>query len=206
MRSFLAIGGLALLVSACGRIPSAQEANDALLLLRRYESWAWALGIGLLWADVILPVPQTAVITALGIIYGTIVGALLGSIGLITGGLLAYLLMRTSARRFLLRLTGPNSMRKLERLFDQGGAWAIVLTRSLPYSVPEVMAFLAGLARMPMRKFVTALTVGCVPIALVFAAVGAGWAHKPLLALGVSYVLPIFLLPIALYVIRRGAR
>src|SRR5262245_27450468 len=110
MRWLVIIGVLALLVSSCGRIPSAQEANDALMLLRRYESWAWALGIALLWADVVLPVPQTAVITALGIIYGTIVGALLGSIGLITGGLLAYLLMRTSVRRFLLRLVGACAM------------------------------------------------------------------------------------------------
>jgi membrane protein DedA with SNARE-associated domain len=34
--------------------------------------------------------------------------------------------------------------------------WAIVLTRSLPYRVPEAMVFLAGLAGMPMRKFTAA--------------------------------------------------
>jgi uncharacterized membrane protein YdjX (TVP38/TMEM64 family) len=94
----------------------------------------------------------------------------------------------------------------LERLFDQGGAWAIVLTRSLPYSVPEAMVFLAGLAGMPTRKFVAALTIGSVPTAFVFAAIGAGWAHQPILALAVSYVLPIILLPIMLYVMRLGAR
>ena len=49
-------------------------------------------------ADLALPVPQTAVIAALGIIYGATLGGLLGSVGLITGGLLGYLLMRTSAR------------------------------------------------------------------------------------------------------------
>ena len=94
----------------------------------------------------------------------------------------------------------------MERLFDQGGAWAIVLTRSLPYSVPEAMVFLAGLAGMPMGKFIAALTIGSVPTAFVFAAIGAGWANRPILALVVSYVLPIFLLPIALYLMRRRAK
>jgi uncharacterized membrane protein YdjX (TVP38/TMEM64 family) len=202
----IVIGVLSLVLSSCGRIPTPQEANNAVLMLRQYESWAWALGIALIWADVMLPVPQTAVIAALGIIYGTLLGALLGSLGLITGGLLGYLLMRTSARRYMQRFVGPQSLHKLERLFDQGGAWAIVLTRSLPYSVPEAMVFLAGLAGMPTGKVVAAMTIGSVPTAFVFAAIGAGWAHQPILALAVSYVLPIFLLPIMVYALRLGAR
>jgi len=201
----MVMGVLTLVLSSWGRIPTSVQANDAVLTLRQYESWGWALGIALIWADVVLPVPQTAVIAALGILYGTFLGALLGSFALITGGLLGYLLMLTSARRYVRRLVGSQSLHKLERVFDQGGAWAIVLTRSLPYSVPEVMVFLAGLAGMPAGKFVVALTIGSVPTAFVFAAVGAGWAHQPILALAVSYVLPILLLPIVLYVIRRGA-
>jgi uncharacterized membrane protein YdjX (TVP38/TMEM64 family) len=203
---FIVIGALSLLLSSCGRIPTAQEANDAVLMLREYERWAWALGIALIWADVVLPVPQTAVIAALGIIYGTLVGALLGSVGLITGGLLGYALMYTAARRYAHRFVGRQSLNKLERMFDQGGAWAIVLTRSLPYSVPEAMVLFAGLAGMPRRKFMAALTVGSVPTAIVFAAIGAGWSDQPILALAVSYILPIVLLPIVPIVLRLGAR
>ncbi|MGE5803867.1 MAG: VTT domain-containing protein, partial [Gemmatimonadota bacterium] len=131
-----------------------------------------------------------------------LLGGLLGSVGLITGGLLGYALMRTSARRYVRRFVRPQSLSRMERLFDQAGAWAIVLTRSLPYSVPEAVVFVAGLAGMSMRKFIAALTIGSVPTAFVFAAMGAGWADQPTLALGVSYVLPILLLPIALYIIR----
>jgi uncharacterized membrane protein YdjX (TVP38/TMEM64 family) len=198
----IVIGVLSLVLASCATIPTPQEANDAVLVLRKYERWAWALGIALIWADVVLPIPQTAVIAALGIIYGTLLGGLLGSLGLITGGLLGYGLMLTSARRFAQRFVGPRSLRKMESLFNRGGAWAIVLTRSLPYSVPEAMVFLAGLAGMPMREFTAALTIGSVPTAFVFAGIGAGWADQPILALVVSYVLPILLLPIALYLMR----
>lgn len=200
------IGVLSLVLASCATIPTPQQANDAVLTLRAYESRAWALGIALIWVDLVLPVPQTAVIAALGIIYGTVLGGLLGSLGLITGGLLGYGLMLTSARRYARRFVGPRSLHKMESLFEQGGAWAIILTRSLPYSVPEAMVILAGLAGMPMGKFIAALTIGSLPTAFVFAAIGAGWANQPVLALVVSYVLPIPLLPIALYLMRLGAR
>jgi uncharacterized membrane protein YdjX (TVP38/TMEM64 family) len=199
------IGALLLVLASCAQIPTPEEANAAVLTLRKYESWAWALGIALICADLVLPVPQTAVIAGLGIVYGTLLGGLLGSLGLITGGLLGYGLMLTSARRLAQHFAGPRGLRTMESLFEQGGAWAIVLTRGLPYSVPEAMAFLAGFAGMPMRKFTAALTIGSVPTAFAFAAIGAGWADQPIAALAVSYVLPILLLPIALYLMRLRA-
>jgi uncharacterized membrane protein YdjX (TVP38/TMEM64 family) len=198
----IVIGVLTLALASCAKIPTPEQANDAMLVLREYESWAWAVGIALIWVDVVLPVPQTAVIAALGIIYGTLLGGLLGSLALVTGGLLGYGLMLTSARRLVHRFVGPRSLHRMESVFDRSGAWAIVLTRSLPYSVPEAIVFLAGLAGMPMRTFAWALTIGSVPTAFAFAAIGAGWADQPIVALVVSSVLPILLLPIALYLMR----
>jgi uncharacterized membrane protein YdjX (TVP38/TMEM64 family) len=196
----IAVGILTL--GACAELPTAQQANEAVLTLRQYEGWAWAAGIVLIWADVVLPVPQTSVIAALGIIYGTFLGGLVGTVGLVTGGLLGYGLMLTAARRLVKRMT---ALRKMESLFAQRGAWAIVLTRSLPYSVPEVMVFLAGIAGMPLKEFAAALVVGSVPVAFVFAAIGAQWAEQPIVALLVSYVLPVALLPAVLYLLRRRA-
>jgi uncharacterized membrane protein YdjX (TVP38/TMEM64 family) len=203
--SLTIIGALAILLASCARIPTAQDANDAVSMLREYDSWAWAVGIALIWADLVLPVPQTAVIAALGIIYGTVLGGLLGSVALISSGILGYALMRTSARRFVDRMVGRQFRNKTESMFDRSGAWAIVLSRSFPYSIPEAIVFLAGLAGMPMGKFIMALTVGSVPTAFAFAAIGAGWADQPILVLIVSYFLPILLLPIALYLMRPRA-
>src|SRR5499426_2918994 len=127
MRSgLIVIGVLSLVLASCATMPTPQEANDAVLTLRQYEGWAWAVGIALLWADLVLPVPQTAVIAALGILYGTLLGGLLGSLGLITSGLLGYSLMLTSARRLAQRFVGLRSLHRIESLFGRGGAWAII--------------------------------------------------------------------------------
>jgi uncharacterized membrane protein YdjX (TVP38/TMEM64 family) len=205
MRLVIATVGAALLMlaSCTGRMPAIDETTAVVLRLRDYDAWAWALGIGLIWADLILPVPQTAIIAALGIVYGAVLGGLVGSFALITSGLLAYFLMRTHVRRFAARLVGQSSMDEMGVFFKRSGAWAIVLTRSLPYSIPEAMTFLAGLGGMPFTTFLAAMVLGSVPTAFVFAGVGAGWADYPVLALAVSYVLPIALLPIVLHLMRR---
>jgi hypothetical protein len=65
---------------------------------------------------------------------------------------------------------------------------------------------LTGVELGPDGKIHRALTIGSVPTAFVFAAIGAGWADQPILALAVSYVLPILLLPIALYLMRLRAQ
>jgi uncharacterized membrane protein YdjX (TVP38/TMEM64 family) len=199
------VGIVALALASCATIPTPQDANDAVLMLRKDDAWAWVVGIALIWADLVLPVPQTVMIAALGIIYGAVLGGLLGSVGLITGGLLGYVLMLTSARRMAKHFVGPQSLNTMESLFERAGAWAMVVTRSLPYSIPEAMVYLAGLAGMPLGKFAAALAVGSVPTAFAFAAIGAGWADQPILALAVSYGLPILLLPVALYLMHRRA-
>jgi uncharacterized membrane protein YdjX (TVP38/TMEM64 family) len=197
------VGIVASILASCATVPTPQEANDAVHMLRRYDAWAWAVGIGLIWADLVLPVPQTVVISAFGIVYGTLLGGLLGSVGLITGGLLGYFVLLTSARRMIKHFVSTRQLNRMEGLFERRGAWAIVLTRSFPYSIPEAMVVLAGLAGMPIGKFTAAVAVGSVPTAFAFAAIGAGWADQPILALTVSYVLPILLLPIVLFLMRR---
>jgi uncharacterized membrane protein YdjX (TVP38/TMEM64 family) len=194
---------LLMLVSCTGRMPTIDETTAVVLCLRDYGAWAWALGIGLIWADLLLPVPQTAIIAALGMVYGAVLGGLVGSVALITSGLLAYFLMRTRVRRFAARLVGQNSMDKMGVFFERSGAWAIVLTRSLPYSIAEAVTFLAGLGRMPFTTCLAALVLGSVPTAFVFAGIGVGWADYPVLVLAISYVLPIALLPIVLHLMRR---
>ncbi len=119
------------LVSCTAWMPTVEEVNGVVLDLRQYSMRAWALGIAALWADLALPVPQTAVIAALGIIYGVIGGGLISSFGLVTGGLLGYAVACRYGRRLVARLVGDRSLKKVESLFEHGGMWAIVLTRSL---------------------------------------------------------------------------
>jgi uncharacterized membrane protein YdjX (TVP38/TMEM64 family) len=185
---------------AVARIASLGDADASTDVLESVRTWAWAVGIVLIVADLVLPVPQTAVMAALGAVYGLALATLIGTVALVLAGVLAYLLMFSPVGRFMVRLLRSHLRETIDAFNNRAGPWAIALSRGLPYSVPEAIVCLAGLARMPVRTFLISLVSGSVPTALLYAGIGAGWARDPLLALAISYVLPILLLPAVLMV------
>ena len=160
--------------------------------LESYGTYAWAAGIGLLIADLAIPVPTTAVMAALGIVYGPILGGLVATTGSIASGLIGYGLSRQFGRPLVLRLLGPQSLSEGDRLFAGTGGWMVALSRWLPV-VSEVVACMAGLARMPPRMFLAALVCGSAPLGFVFASIGKAGAESPLLTLGISALAPFAL-------------
>lgn len=161
----------------------------AMRRLRQHGDLAWAAGIVLLALDLVLPIPATAVMAALGLLYGPLLGGLIGTAGSCLAGAIGYGLCRRFGRGAALRLLGVAELAQGERLFAQAGGWLVVLSRWLPV-FPEVIACMAGLTRMPAGTFLTALVLGTAPLAFVFAAVGHAGAARPLLALGLSALLP----------------
>jgi uncharacterized membrane protein YdjX (TVP38/TMEM64 family) len=158
--------------------------------LRELGPWAAAAGVGLLVADIALPIPSTIVMSALGATYGFGVGGLLAIVGSMLAGLTAYGLARWAGRPAAIWIAGEDSLVRTEELFTRGGAWLVLTSRWLPI-LPEAVACLAGLARMPFRTFFWALTVGSVPLGLTFAWIGTLTEDREGLALALSAGLPI---------------
>lgn len=158
--------------------------------MRATGPWAWLVGIALLVLDLFLPILGTVVMSALGLIYGWVLGGILASLGSIAAGLLAYGLCHRFGRRAARRLAGEQGLREGERLFHgELGGWIVALSRWMPV-LPEVVACLAGLSRMPLRRFFPALCVGSVPMGFVFARIGEAGENRPGLALLLSAGLP----------------
>ena len=158
--------------------------------LRELGPWAAAAGVGLLVADIALPIPSTIVMSALGATYGFWVGGLLSILGSMLAGLTAYGLARWAGRPAAIWIAGEDGLVRTEELFARGGAWLVLTSRWLPI-LPEAVACLAGLARMPFRTFFWALMVGSVPLGLTFAWVGTLTEDREGLALALSAGLPI---------------
>jgi uncharacterized membrane protein YdjX (TVP38/TMEM64 family) len=171
--------------------------------LRRQGPWAWAAGIGLLVADLVLPIPGTAVMAALGIVYGPWLGGLLAAGGSILSGLAGYGLCRAFGQRAFRVIAGPEAADAARALFRRQGGWIVALSRWLPV-LPETVACLAGLAGMPLRVFAAALACGAVPLGFAFATVGHLGADRPWLVLVLSALLPAVLWGLVSLARRRG--
>ncbi len=170
-------------------LETALAAQELARMLHAQGPLAGALAVGLLWADLVLPVPATAVMSALGFVYGIFWGAILGASGSMLAGLTGYALCRALGREAARRILGAEGLAQGERLFARVGVWLVLLSRWLPV-FPEVVACMAGLTRMPFLLFALALAAGSLPMATAFAAVGRFGVERPDLALFVSAVAP----------------
>ena len=157
--------------------------------LAGYGRWAGVAGILLLMSDLVLPIPATAVMAALGFVYGPVAGGLIATLGSFLSGALGYLLCRWFGRPVAVRLLGPKDLLEGEQLFARVGGWLVVLSRWLPV-FPEVIACMAGLSRMPPLAFFAALACGSAPLGFVFAMIGHAGVDYPVLAIALSAGLP----------------
>lgn len=155
-----------------------------------YRASAWLIGIALLVSDLVLPIPNTIVMAALGVIYGPFVGGIVSVLGNVLSGLLGYSLCRRFGRPLAVRLVGDADLRAGERLFARSGGLIVAASRWLPV-LPEVISCMAGLTRMSFTSFVLALLCGSVPFGFIVAGLGYAGSDRPLLTLVLSALLPL---------------
>ena len=166
------------------------------------KSWAWLLGVLLLLADLLLPIPGTIVISALGAVYGFWIGGLIATIGSMLAGILGYGVGRFFDEKFAKRWLGEKDFERGKRLFDKSGAWVVAVSRALPI-LPEVLACMAGLLRMPFGKFVIALACGSIPMGFLFAWIGDIGRDQPAWGFAFSIGVPAVLWGLAALMRRR---
>lgn len=160
--------------------------------LREAGPWGAAAIFLLLAADLFLPVPATPLISLAGYLYGPLLGGLIGAGGSFTGGLVGYALCRALGRATTIRLLGPAAVEAHTQQVRTHGPWLVAGSRWLPV-LPEVVACLAGLLRMPLGTFILALACGSLPFGFTFALLGTAGKEHPGWALVLSLVLPLLL-------------
>ena len=166
--------------------------DGAVEQLKRHGSYAWAIAIVLLLSDLAMPIPTSAIMAALGILYGPLIGGAFAAFGSILSGLTGYAICRAFGRPVARFLSGEKALADGERLFENAGGWIIVLSRWLPV-LAEVIACMAGISKMRFRMFLAALACGSIPLGFAFALIGHIGEERPVLTLGVSVVLPVLL-------------
>lgn len=148
------------------------------------EPWArsWLAGsgpagaatvVGLLAADVFIPVPSSVIMVLSGAAFGMWWGSILAFVGSVAGEWLGFELARRFGSGWASRFIGDaREVARMNAMLKRHGAAAIAVTRPLPV-VMETMSLVAGLSTMKRRTFLLASIVGTAPIVVVYAYAGA---------------------------------
>ncbi len=162
------------------------------VFLEGNRRFAWIIGIVLLVADLFLPIPSTIVMSALGWLYGPLIGGLVSSTGLLLSAQLAYQLSLRFGRPIAARLAGEEGLSSAAAWFCRAGGACVAVSRCLPV-LSEAIACLAGLSRFPPRDFLTASFLGAIPAGYAFAYIGNLGREDATTATALSVVLPVLL-------------
>jgi len=157
--------------------------------LNRGGAWAAALGVALLVADVLLPVPSSIVMVAHGALFGVVIGTLLSLLGS-TGATLFGFWIGRRGEKLLDRLVPPAERERADRLLKRWGMLAIVVTRPIPL-VAETVAIMAGASPLTWGRTALAALAGSLSPALLYALTGATAARFQNTALMFLFVLLI---------------
>jgi len=170
------------------------EEMDAYFASEQYQEWlvsirpfAWAIGMGLIVGDLVLPVPTPPVMATLGVLYGTAIGGLIAAVGSVLAGITAYGVARLMGARGIRWLASEEELARFQTFFDSWGAAGIIASRALPI-LPEVLTLLAGTAGMHFGRFVLALAIGSIPVGLLLAGAGDAAGQSSMLLLVLTLI------------------
>lgn len=151
---------------------------------------AAVLGVGLLVADVVLPVPSSVVMVAHGALFGVVIGTLLSLAGSVGAALVGFVIGRRGGP-LLDRFVPTSERQRVDALLDRWGVLAVVVTRPVPL-LAETTAILAGAApSLSWPRVGLAAMIGSLPSAALYAVAGAAAAGAASITLVFALVLAL---------------
>ena len=143
--------------------------------MRRGGVLAAGLGVSLLVADVLLPVPSSLVMVAHGTIFGAVIGTLLSLLGSMGASLCGFAIGRRGGK-LLERLVSAEERARADKMLAKWGALAVVVTRPVPL-LAETVAIIAGTSSLGWGHITLASFAGSLPAAVLYALTGASYAN-----------------------------
>jgi uncharacterized membrane protein YdjX (TVP38/TMEM64 family) len=171
-RGLVSAVALVVLVAACLAIHPLRDALSAaahghLGQLRNQLRSSGVAGplllVGVVLAHTIVPFPAEIPTAVAGYVYGFAVTLPLMAASFLASALIAYGLARHLGRPVVGRLFGPERLAGGERLIERGGVRVLIGLRLIPLVPFSLVCAVAGLARVPLRRYVWTTLAGMAP-------------------------------------------
>jgi len=139
--------------------------------------WGPIAMIGIMTFRPFLGLPSWLVMGATGMLFGPVVGTVCSAVGGTLGGLLIFGIARALGRDAVQSYLGVGSLRSFEEFIAQRGPPWLALYTAVPVSWLTPVFAGAGLSRMGVGAFLTAISFGFIPRAALFAMAGRAAAQ-----------------------------
>ncbi len=148
----------------------------------------------------VIGIPSQLVLIASGLCFGIVRGTLYGTLGLVTSGLLTFLLARYAGSEYVERQVPARLRPMLDQAGDRLGAIFVAFATGYPIGIITAYHAIAGITAMRLGVFLVAVTLGSIVRAGTYAVFGNSMleeGYAPLLQatalLGAAFGLPLLI-------------
>lgn len=148
--------------------------------------------VAILSTDILLPVPASLVSTIAASQIGFAAATAASWLGMTLAAVIGFALAKTWGRSLAVRLASTEDLDRMDRLSDRHGTWIITITRAVPVFA-EAAVLLMGTTKLAWRRFLPAVMLSNLGIAIVYSMLGlvAKEQDQLPLALAASIALPV---------------
>jgi uncharacterized membrane protein YdjX (TVP38/TMEM64 family) len=144
--------------------------------LESSRSLASIIGVGLLVADVVLPIPSSLIMFAHGALFGTLLGTCLNLVGS-AGAMIAGFAIGRSGGPLFERFVPREEQERADHMLKKWGILAIIISRPVPI-LAETVSILAGASSLSWRRATFAALAGVLPGSFLYALAGE-YSQRP---------------------------
>lgn len=142
----------------------------------------------------VAPVPGQVTAFAAGFLFGPFFGTLYAMLGATLGFALVFILARRLGRPFVEYFVDKKTLRKFDYLVESRGILAFFLIFLFPFFPDDLICYVAGLTKLPIKSLLVVSVLGRLPSNLVLVLAGHGAAET-------DFTLVIFLAATTLVIV-----
>ena len=121
----------------------------------------------------LVPIPSEIVLIAAGIIWGVIIGGIMGVIGSMAAAILCFYISRKGGRPLAEKFVGKSGIDMADDFIHKYGMGAIIIARFLPFVAFDPISYASGLVDIDVKKYSLGTLIGSIPRAFFYSWLGS---------------------------------
>ena len=138
------------------------------------EAWGWLIFLIFMGLQgVLVPIPSELVLLSSGLLWGLILGSILGIIGSMIAGVLTYYIAVLGGRPMMERFLGQENLDVLDFYIGKYGAAVILIARAFPFMAFDPISYASGFLKIKFRTYFIATLIGSIIRCVFYAWLGS---------------------------------
>ena len=138
------------------------------------EEWGWVIFLIFMGVQgILVPIPSELVLLCSGLLWGIVLGSIIGIIGSMVAGILTYYIAVLGGRPMMERFLGQENLEVLDFYIGKYGAVTILVARAFPFMAFDPISYASGFLKIEFRSYCIATFIGSIIRCIIYAWLGS---------------------------------